>query len=347
MQLYYAISKLYKKISLDAFNFHIKKMINNRLIDKNDTGARGKKVYYFLTEKAKQQKRLKILASRSQEEKIQFEMESEVERRQKLYFLLLWFRQNWKPVYRISDERDLDNLLSMVGSSKKDLEIGRIRDEFEGDEHIIYITFKPISDVVILKDERFKESNKENRKIRYHYVLPGVSVRDILEAPAAFEHINFTHSEVQDTFNLAVKEGLLRAILFDDEIRYVIADPLLDKFLGDLWHLFCAIFNKMEKTWNFIRSPTQVEIKLLELFYGIKATDEMRINAYRHRHSLRGKKKKRQIKKVKKEIENIEQDIDEYVSELKEEYTSTVGKYQFPTEKILEIIYPKSVQRTN
>jgi hypothetical protein len=197
--------------------------------------------------------------------------------------------------------------------------------------------------------ERFKESNKENCKIHYHYVLPGVSIGDILEVPGrpAFEHINFTHSEVQETFNLSVKEGLVRAIPFNDEIRYVITDHSLENLLSDLWHLFCSIFNKMEKTWNFIRSPTQEEIKFSELFYGINATDERRINAYRHRHSLRGKKKKRQIKKVKKEIENIEQGIDEYVSELKEEYASTIGRYQFPTEKILEIIYPKSVQRTN
>ena len=53
--------KSYRHISLDTFNSHIKKMLSEDYIGKNDTDERGKKVYYFLTEKTKQMERLRIL----------------------------------------------------------------------------------------------------------------------------------------------------------------------------------------------------------------------------------------------------------------------------------------------
>ena len=56
--------KSYRHISLDTFNSHIKKMLSEGYIVKN-TGKRGKKVYYFLTEKTKQMERLKILDFKS------------------------------------------------------------------------------------------------------------------------------------------------------------------------------------------------------------------------------------------------------------------------------------------
>ena len=76
---------LYRKISIDAFNFHIKKLILNGILERGRDQGRGSIIYYSLTDKAKQQQRLKILTVKPKKERILFEKELEEERRVKLY----------------------------------------------------------------------------------------------------------------------------------------------------------------------------------------------------------------------------------------------------------------------
>ena len=77
-------SHIYKKISRSAFTFHIKKLIDDQLLRKDDDGKRGRPVYYFLTEKAKQQVRLKIRGEISK-----IKNNDDYKRRRNLYLLLL------------------------------------------------------------------------------------------------------------------------------------------------------------------------------------------------------------------------------------------------------------------
>src|SRR5215467_6845771 len=87
----------YRHISLDTFNSHIKKMLSEGYIVKNDTGKRGKKVYYFLTEKTKQMERLKILDFKSKKEIAELNNQSEEEKRLSAY-IVIFFR----PRFRLS-----------------------------------------------------------------------------------------------------------------------------------------------------------------------------------------------------------------------------------------------------
>ena len=346
MGLYRAICKAYKKISIDAFNFHLKTMRDKNLIDRQDSKERGKKVYYFLSEKAKQEQRLKILQFKSQEGKINLKRESDEGRRQKLYFLMLLFLQNWKPVYGVEG---LNIILEDANISEKDLIVEKKKKEVQGDQHIVSTMFKPISGLVIRKQEIFKESNKENYRVEYNCVLPGVSIDEILKDSnrIAFKHNKFRRTEVEDTLDLARKEGLLKLIKFGDDFRYIVADDALENLLRECWCLYSAIFYKMERKWKFICSPTKEECKWLELFHGTKKANKIRIDAYHHRHSLSIKKKKKYLKKVKEEVKILEQDIIEYIAELRRQYDKTIEKYQFPIEKILEVIYPRSIQSSS
>jgi DNA-binding HxlR family transcriptional regulator len=348
MGLYRAICKAYKKISIDAFNFHLKTMRDKNLIDRQDSKERGKKVYYFLSEKAKQEQRLKILQFKSQKGKINLKRESDEGRRQKLYFLMLLFLQNWKPVYSVKDGEDglNDIILADANITKKDLIVKEIKKEVQGDQHIVSTIYKPISGLAIRKQEIFKEPNKQNYRVGYNCVLPGVSIDEILKDSnrIAFKHNKFRRTEVEDALDLARKEGLLKLIIFGDDFRYVVADDALENLLRECWGLYSAILYKMERKWKFICSPTKEECKWLELFHGAKRADKIRIDAYHHRHSLSSKKKKKYLRKVKEELKILEQDIIEYTEELRRQYDKTIEKYRFPIEKILEVIYPRSIQ---
>src|SRR3954468_19012352 len=49
-----------KTMSFETFNFHLKKMVKENVLKKDDRG-RGKQVFYSLTEDAKKQRQLNIL----------------------------------------------------------------------------------------------------------------------------------------------------------------------------------------------------------------------------------------------------------------------------------------------
>src|SRR5215470_4454222 len=100
--------KSYRHISLDTFNSHIKKMLSEDYIGKNDTGERGKKVYYFLTEKTKQMERLKILDFKSKKEIAELSNQSKEERRLNAYIVFFFLGLGFD--YRLKTEEELNNL---------------------------------------------------------------------------------------------------------------------------------------------------------------------------------------------------------------------------------------------
>jgi hypothetical protein len=64
LELKRRIEKSFKRIlSHRTFNYHIKKMLNNRVLSKYDTGQRGKQVFYSLTKYARKKIQLNILGN--------------------------------------------------------------------------------------------------------------------------------------------------------------------------------------------------------------------------------------------------------------------------------------------
>ena len=105
MGLFEYIRKSYRHISLDTFNSHIKKMLSKEYIGKNDTGERGKKVYYFLTEKTKQMERLKILDFKSKKEIAELNNQSEEEKRLSAYIVIFFLGLDYD--YPLKTEEEL------------------------------------------------------------------------------------------------------------------------------------------------------------------------------------------------------------------------------------------------
>jgi hypothetical protein len=187
-----------------------------------------------------------------------------------------------------------------------------------------------------------------HKNIVYGCSLPGQSPSEVLlESGRVFAHANVTQTEMEDAFNIAEKEGILKIVMkFRNEFRYDIVDQSLVNFFGDCWELFELILEKLQIVWRTIRGPNNQEIRWLELIKDRRRADTIRMQAYHKRHSLKESKRKRK-KTVKKEIENREMAIEGFLTELKKRHADTIDKYRFPAERILEIIAPGYLQKTN
>ncbi|MGB6534143.1 MAG: hypothetical protein WBF33_39190 [Candidatus Nitrosopolaris sp.] len=78
-----------------------------------------------------------------------------------------------------------------------------------------------------------------------------------------------------------------------------------------------------------------------------KGADVIRMQAYHQRHSLNQSKRKQLVVSAKKEIMYLEEEIQESITNLVEWHTATINKYRFPAERILEIVAPKSLQKSD
>jgi hypothetical protein len=344
MELLEVVRRSYRHISLDTFNSHIRKMLSEGYIGKNDTGERGKKVYYFLTEKTKQMERLKILNFNAKNDITELNDQSEQEKR--LHALLIFFLSD-HIAYQFKTEEQLKDFLSEAGVSMNDLGL-------PGEPITLYSDGKPCKVTVQKTRSGINVSKWEeltpNKNIFYSCSLPGSSPSEVLSdsEDRVFTHANITQKEMEDAFCIAQREGLLKRVMkFRNEGRYKIADQSLVNFIGDCLDLFKVILEKLQIVWRTIRTPNNQEIKWLELFKGRREADAIRNQAYQHRHSLKRSEKKKRIALAKKEIEDREKEIQESITDLVKWRAATVDKYWFPCERILEIAAPKSLQKSD
>jgi hypothetical protein len=340
------IHKSYRHISLDTFNSHIKKMLSEDYIGKYDTGERGKKVYYFLTEKTKQMERLKILDFKSKKEIAELNNQSEEERRLTAYLVIFFLGLGYD--YPLKTEEELKKFLSEAGVSVNDLVLnwnGKPKTLERNGKPYERTVWKTRSDIIISKYEELTP----NKNIFYKYSLPGRSAKEaLLESERILAHANITKAEIEDAFKIAQREGILKIVMkFRNESRYEIADKSLLDFICDCWYLFKHILKKLQIVWRTIRGPNDQEIKWLELIKGRKGADAIRMQAYQQRHSLNKSKRKQLVVSTKKEIMYLEEEIQEFITNLVESHTATINKYRFPAERILEIVAPKALQKSD
>jgi DNA-binding HxlR family transcriptional regulator len=202
-ELYVYVCSIYRRISYDAFTKHLGKLMSDKLVDRNYVMGRGKKVPYFLTEKAKQQQRLQILEFRSPKERAKLDMKIKKEKRQTLYILLLLFRP--RSSYQFETKQEFENFLSAFDLSRKDLitiansgNVAKVKDEYYMHTELKSST----GDITISIRKYTKSSNRAVPSNSYLCSVKGLTAREILniENRPAFWHIDFTTSEVEAAF---------------------------------------------------------------------------------------------------------------------------------------------------
>src|ERR687888_431353 len=100
-----------KTMSFETFNFHLKKMLKENILKKDDKG-RGKQVFYSLTEDAKKQRHLNILGVNPQQ--LLF---------RRIYEKLFFYEIFHTPLIIISSQVDFNKILAELKVDIKDLRI--------------------------------------------------------------------------------------------------------------------------------------------------------------------------------------------------------------------------------
>jgi hypothetical protein len=85
-------------------------------------------------------------------------------------------------------------------------------------------------------------------------------------------------------------------------------------------------------------------VKWLESFRGRGQAEKIRAEAYHYRHSLSRRERTKFARDLKSEVKVHEEKINRFMMYMREEHMEIIQKYRFPTEKMLEIMYPKSLR---
>jgi DNA-binding HxlR family transcriptional regulator len=153
-KLYNSVCQNYRKISRTTFSYHLKRLVDDDLIERRDPGTRGTAVNYYPTDYGKRY--LRLFPSETQEKK---------ERLERVYQLLFFFISKYHEegiTHRLDSEGQFESFLSRLKISKNDLIVESIRRYNSGGAYPIekkmyegttITTFKPISGLKIWKED--------------------------------------------------------------------------------------------------------------------------------------------------------------------------------------------------
>jgi DNA-binding HxlR family transcriptional regulator len=341
-ELYRHVCESYKHISYDAFTKHLKILRSKKLVDCNDIKERGVKVYYFLTEEARQQRRLKILQYKSSKERTRMEIKTNEDRRQAVFILLFLFRK--RHTYHLETEQDFDNFLSTFNLTGKVFTLGSNKLEIAKDKNQFYRNSTLIAgDVIVNRRELVDSRSHQSHSLSYRCSIRRINLKEILnpETRPAFWHLKLTEGEINDAIQSLREEGLIRPFMYQNEPLYFVVDKSLEVLLDDCYNLYKDIYNAILHIWEFLRKPTPEEVGWLELFEGTKRSSEIRNEAYKKRKAIREDKRPGFLNWLKKENKEWEIELRKMVSQIMTRHNKAIQEYRFPTKKIFELINPE------
>jgi hypothetical protein len=294
----------------------------NRL-HKEDSGKRGTQVIYSLTQKARKEYQLRILG-----------IDKKAEKRRILYQKLFLF-ELYGSDYEVIEE-DLDEFLSYIPASRKDLVIDEVIDtETKGGAILTF--YKPIMGVDIVcivstKGEHDKAGNTYNIK------LPGVSIRDFvnpnsnrhLSFPLPFDHVNFTEEDAEDGMDALQRVNLIRPVMnINGEIRYSLVNNQLRDLLDKLYFIHSRKLTLMQYKWRY-EKPTNDERNQIEYIYGKRKANKIINECYLERQAR--KKNREHLIPVQEERTRYESEInkiDKDILKLKDKHCNILSDYGF------------------
>ena len=333
-------SLLGSPISYRKFEEHLKYMVNENLLFKDDpTGKRGSKVYFSLTEKAKRRNTLEILG-----------IDERVRRRRSLYQLLLFFeaikRRN------LLSKRQLNIFLKQIGSSTKNLQKIQETELSKDIQSRLYtqmgiVAFKPIRDVEIMglvQNGSYKDNGGGGIIDYYYTVLPGFTADEFIQYveklkkgkdPRPFssypailhipfvQYTEYTKQEVEAAIASFAEDGLIKPILeiYPGEKRFDISDKSLKRLIHLIWLVKTIDFYLVNYKLIYKDKLTEDEKNYLALFTGKRASDILIANAYDIRRTNRNQNNNwnEEQESMKDLIQTLENDRKSLVQAIAEE----------------------------
>jgi DNA-binding HxlR family transcriptional regulator len=360
--LYDQVCFTYRGVSPDTFSRHLKKLVADGYIEKTWNGI-GRKASHCLTEKARQQARMGTLDFKSEKERVKSGINSEGVKRQKLYILLLLFRH--RSIYKFDTETGFDNFLSQFKLTRHQL-IQTPYPKFiyvSGDRSYRYLGTawrSPSNDIEITKHDIIHRKDSAGKLHRvtqpefyYYCSVKGLTEREIIYSDLRFASspLEITKEQAEEAFSILRDENLLRPIaMYNDEFIYAISDERLDKFLQYCLGVYEFVSDLIIGIWDSIRNPNSNEKEWLEFFIGKEGTNRIIIKALDRRkakHGMTPKKFREWLKWWKDDaLKKSEAHANEMVTDLKKKHESTIQKYPYPSNDILELVYPKFLKNT-
>jgi len=240
------------KIPSKTWSTHLKKMQTENYLLKDDTLQRNQKVFYSLTEYAKELRDLRLL--RTDPKRVAFLQ----------IYAILFFSMIIEGTTYAGD--DLENILNEIHANRQQLCIDFIRKkpiEIEEKYHYMYemplqynapemplqvfiaTHYKPTSlGVNIIESTGYRENIFYKNRVEYTtytYTVPGVSVEDLAQKYYTFKPCM---ADCESALELLLRRELVKPVMdFRGKTRYVIADPELTNFATELYW-FCDLENE-------------------------------------------------------------------------------------------------------
>jgi hypothetical protein len=315
-------------------------MLQENRLHKDDSGRKGAKVFFSLTESAIKGYQLEVLGVNEKSSK------------QRILYQLIFLRETHGLDYSIY-EQDLDFFLSNIPASRKDL----IIDSEEEDEELGTFTYyKPIKGISIHRLS-FKQRKYNKAETYYNIRLPGVSIRDVINPnlgrrisfPLPFDHILFTEEEVRDGIYKLQNAELIRPVPYiNDEERYSLVNNEFRQLLDGLYSVHSEKMGLIRHRWMYERS-TKEEYKQIELIYGKKKAHEMMNYSYQIRQGIR--KEIKENKSLVQQVQRWQSDyklqmakISDKIQKIKGKYSNTLSHYGFSQDFVENLLFEKIMQ---
>ena len=331
----------YKEIRRDKYNSHIKKLVEEGILERRETGKSDRSVNYCLTTKAKNDKLLQLLEFKSKKEQKHYLIDSSEIKRARL-FLLLFFSFFDKKGNDLHSDEELTLFLSDNNLSIENLKVEKTIKFWSLKDKVTY--YENIGGFRIHKHEKITKN--ENKSIfefsHYSTLIPGFTLEELLNSEQ-LRNFGYTNDEIKEAFDtLRNKKYIEKIWTYKNEPRYGTNDQYFHELIVNLYLIQNAIISKMMKIWVCKRQIQNDEKKWILFFNGIKEFKEIMTKIKDYKLQYRKMKNKKEVQKeIAKEIIQLDKKITREFRSLKGTFSTEIEKYQFPFEKFIDILYPK------
>jgi hypothetical protein len=370
-EIYHEVNNRYKKarhktisLSKDVIAGHLKFLIENGIVGKNDVGQRGTRIEHFLTPDAIRQLQTKALDLKALKNKTKKQNRTLVQITRKtkfkaLYILILMFNHTTSFVFRNEDE--LISFLAPFHLKLNKISIARLANEHVSEEiKKERIEFQDKGVIVSVHD--YVDRYHGGATSVYNCQIRGMTKNSVISnrIDKPFQYLSFSSNQLDEAFDLLCKDQILKPVPHSGgDCIYQITDNNLYFFLFFLEDLFSEyVTPMMRKLWKYHRFPTPEERQWLTMLEGEIQVNRLIIEYNEHRQEMEDKIRQEVggiemavNKKLQKMKTNSINEIEDQLKSIQEDLNSYPKKYGFIIKKyvslqhIFEIMFPEFLRR--
>lgn len=354
-EIYNYVNKRYS-LSKDAFDNHLKFLIQNNIVGRHDVGQRGTRIEHFLIDEANRKLLLGTLDPRELKNKNKklIKITSHMKRKA-LYILILMF--NYTTSFEFQNKEDAESFLAPLR-----LKIIRITDKSriinKSESKEVNLDRKQFQTIFRSSDNSVTVFSNEyvNRFGGifnvYNCQIRGMTKQSVIlnRIDKPFQHLSFTLNQLDEAFELLCEDQILHPMpISDSEYIYRIIDNDVYTLLYSIEGLFTeCVMPVMRKIWKYLRYPTSEERNWLTYVEGDIGANRIIIEDTEHRQKTMGVDMTGNLLRNKK-IEKTKE-IESQVRYLQDELDGNLKTYEFIINKykslqiIFEIMFPEFLQ---